>query len=120
MNLDQKRKLRQKRVWRIRRHVKGTAERPRLCVHFSNKNIFAQAIDDRRGHTLLALSTLDKGLQGENCTANTTSAARLGTAFAERSLAAGVRKVVFDRNGRRYHGAVKSFAEAARQGGLEF
>lgn len=120
MNLQLKRKLRQKRVWRIRKRIHGTAERPRLCVHFSNKNTYAQAIDDERGHTLVSLSTVDKAMRDQPLTANCESAAALGKRFAEKALEAGVERVVFDRNGRLFHGAVKAFAEAAREGGLQF
>lgn len=120
MDLKKKRMLRQKRVWRIRRKVTGTAERPRLTVHFSNKHIYAQAIDDAAGRTLAYLSTLDKALREDKPSANKASAEKLGKQFAEKAKSAGIETVVFDRNGRLYHGAVKAFAEAARQGGLKF
>lgn len=120
MNLELKKNLRQKRVWRIRKKVRGTAARPRLCVHFSNKNISAQAIDDEARTTLASVTTMSKELQGDKLSANVASAAALGKAFAEKAKAAGITAVVFDRNGRRYHGTVKAFAEAARENGLEF
>ena len=120
MNLFKKKSLRQKRVWRIRRKVRGTSARPRLCVHFSNKHIYAQAIDDSAGRTLLYLSSLDKGLREEKLAANKASAAKLGKSFAEKAVEAGLKDVVFDRNGRLYHGAVKEFADAARAAGLNF
>lgn len=112
--------LRQKRVWRIRKKVSGTAERPRLCVSFSNKHIYAQAIDDQAGKSMVTVSSLGKDLKGENLSANRESAIRIGKAFAEKALAAGITRVVFDRHGRPYHGRVKEFADAARAGGLEF
>ncbi len=112
--------LRQKRIWRIRRKVTGTAERPRLCVTITNKHIYAQAIDDDAGVTRQSLSTLSKDLRGEDLKANIKGAERLGAAFGERAKAAGITRVVFDRHGRRYHGCVKAFADAARNAGLEF
>ena len=117
MKLEKKRALLQRRRWRIRKKVKGTAERPRLSVHFSNKHIYAQCIDDTKGHTLLYLSSLAKD---SNLKANTEGALALGKSFAEKAIAAGIESVVFDRCGRRYHGCVKSFAEATREGGLKF
>lgn len=116
MKRSNKDSLLQKRRWRIRKKIKGTAERPRLAVHFSNKNIYAQCIDDTKGHTLVFASTL----ASEADKANNAGASVLGQALAEKAVAAGVSSVVFDRSGRRYHGCVKSFAEAARVGGLKF
>ena len=117
MKLEKKRALLQRRRWRIRKKIKGTAERPRLAVCFSNKHIYAQCIDDTKGHTMLFLSSLAKDLEIK---ANVEGAATLGKAFAEKASSAGIESVVFDRAGRRYHGCVKSFAEAAREGGLKF
>lgn len=118
--LKHKQILRQKRIWRIRKKVSGTAERPRLCVSFTNKHIYAQAIDDATGRTLLSVSSLSKEFKGEGLSSNRDSATRLGKAFAEKARESGLVKVVFDRHGRPYHGRVKDFAEAARAGGLEF
>ena len=118
--IEHKKQLRQKRIWRIRKKVSGTAERPRLCVSFSNKHIYAQAIDDVSGKTLVGLSTMEKSLKDDNLSANCVSATKIGQLFAERAKAAGVETVVFDRHGRPYHGRVKEFAEAARAGGLKF
>lgn len=118
MKLQKKQSLAQKRRWRIRKKVRGTAERPRLTVHFSNKHIYAQCIDDVKGHTLSYVSSLagkDSPLR-----ANVEGATNLGKAIAEKAKASGIESVVFDRGGRRYHGCVKSFAEAAREGGLQF
>lgn len=120
MNLIKKNILRQKRVWRIRKKVQGTAERPRVCVHFSNKHIYAQAIDDVAGKTLVSLSTLSKELREENLSANIAGATRLGELFGAKAKEAGIASVVFDRNGRRYHGTVKAFAEATRKAELQF
>jgi large subunit ribosomal protein L18 len=118
--LKRKIMLRQKRVWRIRKKVSGTAERPRLCVTFTNKHIYAQAIDDSAARTLLSVSTLGGELKSEGLSANRASAVRLGKAFAEKAKANGIEKVVFDRHGRPYHGRVKEFAEAVREGGIQF
>jgi large subunit ribosomal protein L18 len=115
MKLAKKDTLLQKRRWRIRKKIKGTAERPRLAVHFSNKNIYAQCIDDVKGHTVAYVTSL-----GGDAKANIEGAIALGQAIAEKAKLAGVATVVFDRSGRRYHGCVKSFAEAAREGGLKF
>ena len=117
MKLEKKKALSQRRRWRIRKKVKGTSERPRLSVHFSNKHIYAQCIDDDRGHTLVFLSSLSKD---SNLKANMEGAISLGKSFAEKASSVGIESVVFDRSGRRYHGCVKSFAEAAREGGLKF
>lgn len=117
MKLDKKKVLLQKRRWRIRKKVKGTAERPRLAVHFSNKHIYAQCIDDVKGHTMAYVSSVAKGAEAK---ANNEGAAELGKVIAEKAKAAGIETVVFDRSGRRYHGCVKTFAEAAREGGLQF
>ena len=120
MNTIRKAKLLQKRKWRIRKKVVGTAERPRLCVHFSGKHIYAQAIDDVQGNTLVAVSTLTPDLRAQKLAANDTSAKNLAGVFAAKATAAGIINVVFDRNGRRYHGKVKTFAEAVREAGLKF
>lgn len=120
MNTILKAKLLQKRKWRIRKLVAGTAARPRLSVKFSTKHIYAQAINDELGTTLIFLSSLDPELRKQNLKANLAGAKALGTAFAAKAKAAGINLVVFDRNGRPYHGKVKVFADAAREGGLQF
>ena len=112
--------LLQKRKWRIRKTVTGTAVRPRLSVKFSGKHIYAQAIDDAAGKTLVFLSTLDAEVKKSNVKGNVSGAKTLGVAFASKAKAAGLYSVVFDRNGRPYHGRVKTFADAAREGGLKF
>lgn len=106
---------------RIRKRVHGTPERPRLCVHFSGKHIYAQVIDDAEGKTLAAASTLDKDFKAkEKARANQVTAVRIGALIAERSKSKSIGKVVFDRGGFIYHGKVKALADAAREGGLEF
>lgn len=112
---------RDRRHARVRETVVGTAERPRLNVYRSLKNIYAQIIDDGQGRTLVAASTLDapieEGLQEKN---KTQQAEAVGRLLAERALEAGLRKVVFDRGGYKYQGRVKALAEASRKAGLEF
>ena len=120
MNTVTKARLLQNRRWRIRKKVAGTAARPRLAVRFSMKHIYAQAINDDTGRTVLYVSTLSKDLREQKLKANIAGAKILGTAFGERAKSAGISKVVFDRHGRRYHGCVKAFAEAARAAGLDF
>ncbi len=117
----QKRNARIRRHHRVRKHVRGTAERPRLAVFRSNKHIVAQVIDDRSGRTLAAASTLDADIRSAGGgTGNKTAAGSVGKLVAERAKAAGVTKVVFDRGGFLYHGRVAAVADAARQAGLEF
>ena len=110
--------LRARRHRRVRKHVIGTAERPRLSVFRSNKHIVAQIIDDTAGHTLVAASTLEAPLR-EGATGNAAAASEVGKLVATRALAKGVTKVVFDRGASRYHGRVAALAEAAREAGLE-
>ena len=120
MNTIHKAKLLQKRRWRIRKKVAGTAIRPRLSVKFSARHIYAQAINDEAGTTLVFLSSLDAGLREKKLQANLAGAKILAVAFAAKAKAAGITSVVFDRSGARYHGKVKEFANAAREGGLLF
>ncbi|MEP6822634.1 MAG: 50S ribosomal protein L18 [Chthoniobacterales bacterium] len=106
---------------RIRKRVSGTAERPRLAVHFSGKHVYAQVIDDDAGRTLAAAGTTEEALAGKGkAAANLASATKIGKAVAERLLAKNVDKVIFDRGGFLYHGKVKALADAAREGGLKF
>jgi large subunit ribosomal protein L18 len=111
-----------KRAARVRRQLKNVAgERPRLSVHRSSKNIYAQIIDDARGHTVAAASTLDPDLRETLKTgADTAAAAAVGKLVAERAAKAGVSDVVFDRGAFIYHGRIKALAEAARENGLNF
>jgi large subunit ribosomal protein L18 len=103
---------------RVRKHVRGSAERPRLAVFRSNRHISAQVIDDRAGTTLAAASTYEPDLRDGS--SNKDAAAKVGRLVAERAKAAGVERVVFDRGGFLYHGRVAAVAEAAREAGLEF
>jgi large subunit ribosomal protein L18 len=110
---------RQKRHDRIRLRLEGTESRPRLAVFRSNVHIYAQIIDDASGRTLAAASTLEKELRSSGST-KTQEAAVVGRLVAERAKSAGVERVVFDRAGFRYHGRIKSLADAAREAGLDF
>ena len=110
---------RQKRHERIRLSLTGTSERPRLAVFRSLNHIYAQVIDDGSGKTLAAASTVEKELRGSKQT-KTEEAKVVGRLVAERAKTAGVEHVVFDRAGFRYHGRIKSLAEAAREAGLDF
>jgi large subunit ribosomal protein L18 len=120
MSTSSKSTLLQKRRWRIRKKVTGTAVRPRLAVRFTSKHVYAQAIDDDAGTTLVFLGSLDAELRKQKLKANIASAKILGVAFAAKAKAAGIASVVFDRSGAPYHGKVKVFADAAREGGLQF
>ena len=113
--------VRQKKHRRIRHHLKGTAQTPRLAVFRSNNHMYAQIIDDTVGHTLVSASTLQKDVKAElNFTDDVAAAAHLGTVIAKKALDAGIDTVVFDRGGYIYHGKVKALAEAAREAGLKF
>ena len=104
---------------RIRKKVSGTAERPRLAVHYSNKNVYAQVIDDVAGRTLCAASSLDKEIEGSQAS-NKETAEKVGTLIAKRAQDAKVAAVVFDRGGHLFHGKIKALADAAREAGLKF
>ena len=110
-----------RRRFRVRRHIRGTAERPRLAVFRTHKHIYAQIIDDAAGRTLASASSLDKQLRDSVAFGGNKQAAEaIGKAVAERAKAAGVTKVCFDRGEFRYHGRVAALADAARAAGLEF
>ena len=111
---------RERRKLRIRRKISGTPQQPRLTVFRSSKHIYAQAIDDAAGATLVFLSSLDPELRQQKLHANLAGAKALGAAFAAKAKTAGLSQVVFDRSGARYHGKVRVFADAAREGGLIF
>jgi large subunit ribosomal protein L18 len=112
---------RKKRQVRVRRKIRGSAQRPRLCVFRSAKHIYAQIIEDTTGTTLVALSTVCKDVSGEmNYGGNVEAAKLVGKKLAERALAKNITQVVFDRNGFLYHGRVKALADAAREAGLSF
>ena len=111
-----------RRKARVRRAIKKAANgRPRLSVFRSSKQIYAQVIDDVRGHTVASASTLEADLKGKLKTGATVEAAKeVGKLVAERAVQAGVKQVIFDRSGYLYHGRVKALADAAREGGLDF
>lgn len=111
-----------KRKKRVRKTVRGTAERPRLSVFRSARHIYAQIIDDDSASTLVGSSSMSKDLQSgiENNGGNCQGAALVGEQIAKKALEKGIKRVVFDRNGFLYHGRVKTLAEAAREHGLEF
>lgn len=106
----------------VRKKVSGTPDRPRLTVFRSQKNIYAQIVDDMAGRTLVAASSQEKPLREKLTTGggNKAAAAAVGAFLAEKAVQTGIKKVVFDRNGFPFHGRIKELAEAARQGGLEF
>ncbi|MBM7853842.1 large subunit ribosomal protein L18 [Desulfohalotomaculum tongense] len=113
--------IRAKRRQRLRNKLRGTAERPRLNVYRSLNHIYAQVIDDDKGVTLVAASSLSPELKGKLETGGNIEAAKeVGKLIAKKALDSGVKKVVFDRAGYIYHGRVKALAEAAREGGLDF
>lgn len=115
------RELSIRRHWRVRKKVTGCGERPRLSVRFSGRHIHVQFIDDCKGVTLAAVSTLEKDLrQGAKNRANMPTAAQVGKLAAERALAKNIKNVVFDRGGCRFHGKVKALADAVREAGLVF
>ena len=121
MNGRDSKAIRKIRHRRVRRKVTGTISRPRLCVFRSLNHIHAQLIDDSRGQTLVSMSTLDSQMRGKtNGMVKTKKAVEVGTSLAERALNKGIKQVVFDRGGYKYHGRVKALAEAARKAGLEF
>lgn len=108
---------RQQRHIRVRGKISGIAECPRLCVYRSNKNIYAQLIDDVKGNTLCSASSVEKDFEGGS---NAEAAKEVGRKIAEKALALGIECVVFDRGGYIYHGRVKALAEGAREAGLKF
>lgn len=116
-----KSEIRVKKHMKIRNKISGTAERPRLSVYRSNNHIYAQVIDDVKGNTLVAASTMEKAiastLEGTN---NVAAATAVGAAIAKKALEKGIDTVVFDRGGYIYHGKVKALADAAREAGLKF
>mgnify|MGYP001289202864 CR=1 FL=1 len=114
-----KKSLRRDKIrFRIRRKLKGTAERPRLAVYRSNKDIYAQIINDLDGTTLVSASSREKGFKGKG--KKVELSAKVGKQLAEKALGAGITSVVFDRGGYLYHGRIKALADGAREGGLKF
>ena len=116
-----RRKSRLQRHLRVRRHLAGTPERPRLNVYRSLRHIYAQVIDDRSGRTLASASTVDAELRAQmNGLPKKAQARLVGKTLAQRATAAGIKQVAFDRGGYHYHGRVQELAEGSREGGLEF
>jgi large subunit ribosomal protein L18 len=121
MNKRHSKAIREIRHRRVRQKVAGTISRPRLCVFRSLNHIHAQLVDDSVGQTLVSMSTLDAQLRGKaDGIVKTKEAEVVGTLLAEKALNKGIKQVVFDRGGYKYHGRVKALAEAARKAGLEF
>lgn len=113
--------VRVKKHKKIRNKISGTAERPRLAVYRSNNHIYAQVIDDIKGHTIVAASTVEKAIKDTlEKTDDVAAAAAVGEAVAKKALDKGIETVVFDRGGYIYHGKVKALADAAREAGLKF
>ena len=113
--------IRAKKHSRLRNHIVGTAQKPRLAVFRSNNHMYAQIIDDTVGHTLVSASTLQKDVKAElEHTNDVAAAAYLGTVIGKKAVEAGIESVVFDRGGYIYHGKVKALADAAREAGLKF
>jgi large subunit ribosomal protein L18 len=120
-NIERLLRERRRRRARGRHNLKGTAERPRLNVFRSTRHIFAQIIDDSRGHTLVSASTLDDEIRAGAAKLNKVQEAKaVGQLLAQRAIAKGLKKVIFDRGGFKYHGRVKSLADASREAGLDF
>jgi large subunit ribosomal protein L18 len=119
LKTSQKQVIRFKRKRRIRSRVEGTLERPRFSVFRSNKHLYAQLVDDVKGATLVAASTLEEELK-DKMGGSTDGAKTLGNLVAKRALAKNITQVVFDRSGYLYHGRIKALADAAREGGLKF
>ena len=112
---------RRRRAFRVRNRVRGTSERPRLCVYRSLQNFGCQVIDDSIGKTLVSVSSSEKTLKGQiGYGGNCSAAATLGKILAERAIQAGIKQVAFDRGPFKYHGRVAAFADAAREAGLDF
>ena len=121
VNKESRSEVRIKKHMRVRNHLAGTADRPRLAVFRSNNHMYAQIIDDTVGNTLVSASTLEKAVKDSvDHTNDVAAAASVGKAIAEKALAKGIKTVVFDRGGYVYKGKVKALADAAREAGLEF
>lgn len=112
-----RRELKARRKKRIRKLLSGTSERPRLSVFRSSRHVYAQVIDDLKGHTLVSVSSFEKG---NHTKANKVACQALGKLIAERCLEKDIKRIVFDKNGNRYHGRLKAFADGAREAGLDF
>jgi large subunit ribosomal protein L18 len=119
MRTEKKQRLKQLRRWRIRKKVTGTKDRPRMAVCFTNANIHVQFIDDDAGATLASASTIGKSAP-KDLGANVKGAKTIGELAAKNAIGKGIKEVVFDRGGTRYHGKIKALADAAREAGLKF
>ena len=120
MDKNKKRTARYGRHARVRKRVKGTDSKPRMCIFRSLKHVYAQVIDDSQGNTLVSASTIDPEIKGNiNGKKKVVQAELVGALIAKRAIGAGIKQVVFDRGGYKYHGRVKTLAEAARKGGLK-
>ena len=117
-NKDDRKKSRVRRHLRVRKKISGTTQRPRLAVYRSEKNIYAQIIDDINGITLVSASSLDKEFEGLG--SNKEAAKVVGEMIAKRAIEKGIKEVVFDRGGYVYHGRIQNLAEGAREAGLQF
>jgi large subunit ribosomal protein L18 len=112
---------RRRRGWRVRKHIRGTQDRPRLCIIRSLKHTYAQVIDDSKGSTLASAGTTEKSLRGQvKYGGNKAAAEAVGRVIAERALAAGIKQVCFDRGSGKYHGRIAALADSARKAGLTF
>ena len=121
VNKESRSEVRIKKHMRVRNHLAGTADRPRLAVFRSNNHMYAQIIDDSVGNTIVAASTVEKSIkEALEQTDNVDAAAYVGKVVAERALEKGIKTVVFDRGGFIYHGKIKALADAAREAGLNF
>ncbi len=121
MSKKSRTKVREKKHMKLRNHLKGTADMPRLCVYRSNMHMYAQIVDDDAQKTLVSASTVQKDVKSQlEKTNDVAAAAYLGKVIGEKAKAAGITTVVFDRGGYIYHGKVKALADAAREAGLEF
>ena len=121
MRTEKRLSLAESRHRRLRKKISGTAERPRMSVRFTGRNIHIQFIDDLARKTVAAVSTVSKAFAGrEHLGANVITAKQIGATAAEAAKAIGISKIVFDRSGARYHGKVKALADAAREAGLQF
>ena len=118
--LSLKKKRFERRRIRIKNKVRKNSDQLRLCISRSNKNFYAQIIDDAKSHTVVAISSLSQEFPDMKNSGNIEAAKTLGKLLAGKALAKGIKKVVFDRNGNLYHGKIKAFADAARENGLEF
>jgi large subunit ribosomal protein L18 len=120
MQTQKKHRLQQLRHWRVRSKVVGTSERPRMSVCFTGTHIYVQFIDDAAGKTIASASTRNKALKDQKLAANVAGAKTIGSTAAKAAIDKGIKAVVFDRGGARYHGKVKALADAAREAGLQF